>query len=118
MDITQQAVFLPMLREIKEKMVKSEVLGRFVRDQKPISYYWLIMVTIESSVDSILYWEQTDIIAEALWRLFGNEVLEIYRLVKIDREDAPESLRQCFVEAKAQSEIKMRVGLSSFIDQH
>ena len=93
-----------MLREIKEKMVTSEVLGRFVRDQKPISYYWGIMVSIESSVDMILHWNETDAIAEALWHLFGDELTDIYRLVNMDRNDGeipvPENLKRCFTEAK------------------
>jgi|GEM_PF-2588597 len=96
-----------MLREIKDKMLASEVLGRFWRNRKPISYYNLLMSLIEC-VDMILHWDETDAIAEALWRLFGDELVPIYGMVVVDRDryvesdpiGVPESLRRCFAEAR------------------
>lgn len=96
-----------MLREIKDKMLASETLGRFWKNRKPVSYYNLLMVQIEC-VDMILRWDQTDTIAEALWRLFGDELVPIYGLVVVDRDryvesdpiGVPESLRRCFAEAR------------------
>jgi hypothetical protein len=104
MTIVQQAIFLPMLESIKNKMVASEVLGRFTRSRKLISYYHMLMVSIESSVGMILYWDQTDAIAEALWRLFKDELVPIYRLVEVDERPGdvpvPESLKRCLAEAR------------------
>jgi hypothetical protein len=112
MTIIQQAIFLPILREIKEKMVTSEVLGRFWKNRKPISYYNLLMVQIEC-VDMILHWDETDAIAETLWHFFRDELVPIYSLVEADRDryvesdpiGVPESLLRCFAEARAKAKV-------------
>ena len=96
-----------MLREIKDKMLASEILGRLVRDRKPISYFYMLMVSIEC-VDRIFYWDETDAVAETLWHLFKDELVPIYSLVVVDREKyvesdpvgVPESLKRCFAEAR------------------
>lgn len=101
MTIYQQAVWLPTLQELKNQIVNGVTLNRFIKERGYLSYYHVLMVSLEPS-GMILNWDQIDAIAETLWHLFSEELAPIYRLVKDDRPQmpAPESLKKCFEEAR------------------
>jgi hypothetical protein len=108
MTILQQAVWLSTLREIKDRIVNGVTLARFIKERKSLSYYHLIMVSIEPS-GMILDWQQIDSIAETLWHLFPDELADIYKWVDADDRPhipVPDSLKRCFAEAREMAKIR------------
>ena len=107
MTIIQQATWLPILQFIKHRMVTSELVNRCMIVRQPINYYHLLIVSIDAPLMPIisLSLEQADAAVETLWHLFKDELFPIYSLVTGEEEErkdtpAPESLRDCFAEAR------------------